>query len=84
MSNYLLSHKINGAVAVCLDRSIELIISILAIAKCNCIYVPLDPNYPIQRISYLLDDSGACILLANSLNSNRFSEYSGKVFVWMI
>ena len=50
-------------VGVCLPRSIELIITLRAIMQCGAAYVPLDPNYPIQRINYMLEDSGAGFLI---------------------
>jgi amino acid adenylation domain-containing protein len=50
-------------VGVCLPRSIELIITLRAIMQCGAAYVPLDPNYPIQRLNYMLDDSEAKFLI---------------------
>ncbi|MBB6270489.1 amino acid adenylation domain-containing protein [Pedobacter cryoconitis] len=43
-------------VPVCIDRSPELIISILALLKAGCAYVPVDPDYPLERIRFLLAD----------------------------
>ncbi len=54
----------NGAVvAVLLDRSIEMIMGILAILKAGGAYVPIDPEHPKQRIKHFLTDSGASVLL---------------------
>ncbi|WP_181215980.1 non-ribosomal peptide synthetase, partial [Mesobacillus foraminis] len=41
------------------DRSSEMIVSILGVLKAGAAYLPIDPDYPEQRISYMLDDSGA-------------------------
>ncbi len=46
-----------------MERSIELIIGILGILKAGGAYVPLDSSYPEERLSYMVDDSGAEILL---------------------
>lgn len=46
-------------VAVCLDRSVDLIASILGIWKAGAAYVPLDTNYPRERIRYMVTDSDA-------------------------
>ena len=47
-------------VVVMIDRSIELIVSILAVLKTGSAYLPVDINYPAERISYMLRDSGSC------------------------
>ena len=52
-------------VAICLERSVELITGILAILKAGGIYVPLDPNYPDTRLEYMLRDSGAALVLTS-------------------
>jgi amino acid adenylation domain-containing protein len=59
----------NGAepgsfIGVCLDRSPELIVSMLGILKAGAAYLPLDPKYPEERLAYMLKDSGARILIA--------------------
>jgi amino acid adenylation domain-containing protein len=46
-------------VALTLDRSAELVISLLAILKAGAAYVPLDPSWPAERLAFLLEDSGA-------------------------
>jgi len=44
-------------VAICLERSIEMVVAILGIVKAGGAYVPLDPDYPEARILYMLDDA---------------------------
>ena len=50
-------------VAVSLERSIEMLVATLAVMKAGGAYVPLDPEYPLGRIAFMLEDSGAKILL---------------------
>ncbi|MDN9009954.1 non-ribosomal peptide synthetase [Brevibacillus laterosporus] len=50
-------------VALLLDRSPLMVIAILAVLKAGGAYVPIDPHYPESRISYMVADSGATLLL---------------------
>ena len=51
------------SVGVGVERSLELVIALLGVVKAGGAYVPLDPSYPGQRLSYILEDAGAPILL---------------------
>ena len=51
-------------VAICADRSVEMVVGLLAILKSGAAYLPLDPTYPTQRLAFMIQDSGAGILLA--------------------
>uniref|UniRef100_UPI0037C19476 AMP-binding protein n=1 Tax=Caedibacter taeniospiralis TaxID=28907 RepID=UPI0037C19476 len=53
-------------IALCLDKSLEMIIGILGILKSGAAYVPIDPNYPDERIRYILKDTKATCLLTQS------------------
>jgi amino acid adenylation domain-containing protein len=50
-------------VAVLLERSPAMVVSLLAILKAGAAYVPLDPVYPRRRLSFMLEDSGAKVLI---------------------
>ena len=50
-------------VAICLQRSLEMVVGLLGILKAGGAYVPLDPEYPAERLAFLLRDSGAAVLL---------------------
>lgn len=50
-------------VGILLDRSPELIISIIAVLKAGSAYLPLDPEYPKNRLAFMLDDSNCALLL---------------------
>ncbi|MFH0891595.1 MAG: amino acid adenylation domain-containing protein, partial [Candidatus Falkowbacteria bacterium] len=68
-------HKVkpDDIVALMLDRSPEMIIGILAILKAGGAYLPVDPDYPEERIRYMLRNSGAKIVLSDREYS-RFSQ----------
>ncbi|MCX7923437.1 MAG: amino acid adenylation domain-containing protein [Clostridia bacterium] len=55
--------KPDSIVAIMSERSIELIVGILAILKAGGAYLPIDPEYPSDRINYMLEDSAASVLL---------------------
>ena len=45
--------------ALALERSLDLPVAVLAVLKAGGAYVPIDPNYPAERVAYLLADCGA-------------------------
>src|SRR5207248_9838430 len=49
----------DALVAVCLNRSAEMVAAVLGVFKANAAYVPLDPAYPTERLALLLADTGA-------------------------
>jgi len=51
-------------VAVCAERSLEAVAALLAVLKAGGVAVPLDPSYPPERLNFLIEDSGAAVLLA--------------------
>ncbi|MFG6449833.1 amino acid adenylation domain-containing protein, partial [Roseateles sp. BYS180W] len=53
-------------VGLALERSIEMIVALLAVLKAGGAYVPLDPEYPAERLAYMLDDAGIELLLTQS------------------
>jgi amino acid adenylation domain-containing protein len=66
LANYLRSRyqiKPNDLVAILLDRGQEMIISILAVLKAGAAYMPIDPEYPADRIGFMVSDSGCRLLL---------------------
>ncbi|WP_431088386.1 amino acid adenylation domain-containing protein [Paenibacillus sp. 8b26] len=53
-------------IGLLVERSIEMIVGILAVLKAGGAYVPIDPTYPQERIQYMLEDSGTKLLLTQS------------------
>src|SRR3569833_2746918 len=66
-------------VGVCLDRSLEMLIAVLGILKAGGAYVPLDPAFPDDRLAYMLEDSGATVLIAGGGHVGRFPQHSGTL-----
>ncbi|WP_429385033.1 amino acid adenylation domain-containing protein, partial [Mucilaginibacter sp. UYCu711] len=65
LANYLTSCgvKAGSLVPICIERSVQMIVGALGILKAGGAYVPIDPAYPQDRISYMLEDTNAAILL---------------------
>ncbi len=68
-------------VALCLERSFDLVVAILAVLKAGGAYVPLDPGYPEDRLSTMLEDSGVDVLLTESGETAKLSGHEGKMVV---
>ena len=65
-------------VAVCLERSVNMIVSVLGILKAGGAYVPLDPSYPEQRLAFMLADSRARVLLTQRSLADRLPAASAR------
>lgn len=50
-------------VCVCLERSVELIISLLAVLKAGAAYVPVDPSYPAERVAFVMQDAACRVVI---------------------
>jgi aspartate racemase len=66
-------------VGVCVERSLEMVIGLLAILKAGGAYLPLDPGYPAERLAFMLSDTRAPVLLTQQRLEERLPDYSGRV-----
>lgn len=66
-------------VGICMERSIEMIVALLAILKAGGAYVPLDPKYPKERLTFMLNDAGVPIVLTENQYSRMLSEHHSRV-----
>lgn len=82
LASYLRSQKIgrNDIVGIMVNRSLEMIISILAVLKSGACYIPIDPEYPQDRIEYMLNNSNAKLLLTFKRLENKVT-FDNKLFV---
>ncbi len=67
LAHYLKAQGVQSGdfIAVSIPRSPELLYTLLAIMQCGAAYLPLDPEYPIERLKFMLEDSSAKILLTS-------------------
>ncbi len=68
-------------IAICLDKSLEMIVGILGILKSGAAYVPIDPNYPNERVKYILNDTRASLLLSQSQYTSRLKNISKAIII---
>ncbi|BEP60726.1 hypothetical protein GmRootV213_12800 [Variovorax sp. V213] len=57
--------KPDALVGIAMERSVELVVGLLGILKAGGAYLPLDPDYPAERLAYMVQDSGIELLLAH-------------------
>ena len=60
-------------VGICLERSLDLVVSILAVLKAGGAYLPMDPSYPPERLRFMLDDARSAVLLTQQALAARFT-----------
>jgi amino acid adenylation domain-containing protein len=67
LAHYLVKKGVRAEslVPLCMHRSFEMIIGILAIMKAGGAYIPVEPGYPDERIQFILTDSGAGVVVTN-------------------
>ena len=66
-------------VGICMERSLDMLVGMLGILKAGGAYVPLDPAYPQDRIAFMIEDSGAPILLTHSPVLSRLPDHRARV-----
>ncbi|HEY7557690.1 MAG TPA: amino acid adenylation domain-containing protein [Candidatus Binatia bacterium] len=62
-------------VGLCVERSLEMVVGILAILKAGGAYVPLDPVYPTERLAFMLEDARVAVVLTQERLSERVASH---------
>lgn len=84
LANYLLKSGVHKGdiIGIMLHRNLELIVSMLAILKLGCAYVPIDPTFPNDRITYIVNNSKIKLILSQENLSSKLKSFSSKhIFV---
>ncbi|ALU45886.1 hypothetical protein AT705_23465 [Pseudoalteromonas rubra] len=83
LAHYLVQQGVmpGSYVGVCINRSLEMMIAILATLKAGGVYVPLDPNYPTDRLAYMMEDSAVSVILTNTRCSESVAFAADKVIL---
>jgi amino acid adenylation domain-containing protein len=66
-------------VGLMVERSVEMVVGLLAVLKAGAAYVPLDPDYPPERLSYMLESSQVKVLLTQQRLREQLPPYGGQV-----
>ena len=83
LAHYLLSHKVkpDDIIGICIDRSMDMIIALLAILKAGAAYLPLDPDYPKERLKYMIQDSKLSMILTHKNLLKITQEFKQKKII---
>ncbi|MBE7212086.1 MAG: amino acid adenylation domain-containing protein, partial [Gluconacetobacter diazotrophicus] len=68
-------------VAVCVERSVEMVVSLLGVLKAGAAYVPLDPDYPAERLAFMLADAQVPVLLTQARLTGRLPSHTAKTIL---
>lgn len=84
LAHYLIkqfSPKPDTLITLCLDRSEKMIITILAVLKSGAAYVPIDPQYPKERIKFIMDDTQARLMITDDwyVNAQSIFTHESKI-----
>ncbi|MEH2112703.1 non-ribosomal peptide synthetase [Nostoc sp.] len=81
LAHYLqqLGVKSEVLVGICVERSLDMVIGLLAILKAGGAYIPIDPNYPQERIAFILEDTQAAILLTQASLLETIPQHKAQV-----
>ncbi len=72
--------KSDSIIAIMVEKSLDMIVGIMGVLKSGGAYLPIDPEYPKDRIEYMLEDSGAIMLLTQK-SVNKDISYSGEIII---
>ncbi|NND90000.1 MAG: amino acid adenylation domain-containing protein, partial [Granulosicoccus sp.] len=80
LAHYLIGQglELESTVGICVERSVEMIVSLLAVLKAGGCYVPLDPAYPTQRLAFMLEDVAASFILTQAHLHSVLDPLSGS------
>ncbi|MBE8998848.1 non-ribosomal peptide synthase/polyketide synthase [Nostoc sp. LEGE 12447] len=80
LAHYLQSLGVgsDALVGLCVERSLEMVIGLLGILKAGAAYVPLDPEYPPERLSFILEDAQVSVLLTQQSILDRLPQHQAN------
>src|SRR6185503_1595029 len=67
-------------VAICMERSLEMLIGVLGVVKAGGAYVPIDPEFPVDRIKFILQDTQSTLILTQKKFSSILAQFTDRQF----
>lgn len=71
--------KRNEIVGLCMEKSVDMIVGLFAIIKAGCAYLPIDPKYPLERLSFILEDAQCGIIVTQSSLNTLFEDLNNEI-----
>jgi amino acid adenylation domain-containing protein len=68
-------------VGICAERSLEMVTGLLGVLKAGAPFVPLDPSYPADRLSFMVENSGISVVLTQQTSLAKLPDFRGKALV---
>ncbi|MEG4294214.1 amino acid adenylation domain-containing protein, partial [Microcoleus sp. C2C3] len=81
LAHYLrsLGVTLDVLVGLCVERSLDMVVGLLGVLKAGGAYLPLDPEYPIERLSFMLEDAQVSVLLTQQHLIERLPKHQAKL-----
>jgi amino acid adenylation domain-containing protein len=81
LARYLCARGVGAEirVAICLERTVELLVGILGVSKAGGAYVPLDPTYPKERLAFMLADAQAQVVITSERMARELPDHKARV-----
>src|SRR5262249_35257332 len=81
LAHYLRGLRVGPAtvVGLCVERSLEMVIGMLGILKAGGAYLPLDPNYPSERLAYMVGEARAPVVVTQARAADQLPEHDAQV-----
>ncbi|MEO7768617.1 MAG: condensation domain-containing protein, partial [Ferruginibacter sp.] len=83
LANYLKSEgvKEESLVPICIERGLDMLIGLLGILKCGAAFIPVDPEYPLERINYMLEETGSEIVVSSKESRLKVAARQGLAII---
>src|SRR5699024_10722194 len=80
LARYLIDHGVQAEdrVGICLGKSTDMIVSMMGILKAGAAYVPIDPEYPAERINYIVNDAGMTQVITEEAYASKLADTSSN------
>jgi len=76
-----LNLPLESSVGVYLNRSLEMVATLIAILRADCAYIPLDPMFPENRIAMMLEDSSCPVVISQESIAADLPDFTGEVLI---